>query len=403
VFYYPLSKDPETETRSYARTGHWDGLNRPNYHLVTGARVNKVNLKGKRAVSVQFVPSDAPGETVTVRAKREVILSAGALRTPQILQLSGIGPRKLLGKAGINVLIDLPGVGANFQDHPIGPAITFNWSPPQLPPAPPPNTQLDQGLVAILPLPLVSPANYSAIAAKYASQDIADYLPPDTHPSVIRGQRKIQSIFAREMRKPDVSFLSYIVGGGPSSQPISFHIASRGTVSINTTDPESYPVVDYRALSNPIDVDLMIAYIRFLRWHFRTNYAEYNATESVPGENVQTDEELARYVRQGYSPQGWHPVGTAAKMPKEYGGVVDEELVVHGTENLRVVDASIMPALVAAATQQTVYAIAEKVRGCLLLLFSEAELTPVMFRPPTSSKTDVQVGSCRTSDASVWG
>ncbi|KAL2270795.1 hypothetical protein VTJ83DRAFT_166 [Remersonia thermophila] len=360
VFYYPLSKDPATESRSYARTGHWDGLNRPNYHLVTEARVNKINLQKKRAVSVQFVPADGPGPACTVKAKQEVILSAGALRTPQILQLSGIGPKRLLQSAGIDVVVDLPGVGANFQDHPIGPSITFNWTPPDLPPLPPPNIQLSQGLAAVLSLPLIAPANYRSLAAKYAAQDIASYLPPDTHPTVIRGQRKIQSVFAREMRKPDVSFLNYIVSGVPSAQPIGFHIASRGTVSINATDPESHPVVDYRALSNPLDIDLMVAYLRFLRWHFRTNYAEYSPVEVVPGEHVQSDEALARHVVQGYSPQGWHPVGTAAKMPKEDGGVVDEELVVHGTDNLRVVDASIMPALVAAATQQTVYAIAEK-------------------------------------------
>lgn len=127
AFYYPISKDPTTNTRSYSRTGHWDGITRPNYYMIVGMRVNKINLRRKRAVSVQFVPADGSGTArTTVRAKREIILSAGTLRTPQILQLSGIGPKKLLESAGIDVKIDLPGVGANFQDHPIGPNVQFN-------------------------------------------------------------------------------------------------------------------------------------------------------------------------------------------------------------------------------------------------------------------------------------
>lgn len=219
-----------------------------------------------------------------------------------------------------------------------------------------------QGLAAVLSLPQIAPGTYRALAARYARQDVGRYLPADTDATVVRGQRRMQGIVAREMLSTRLSFLNYMVGGAPSAQPISFHIFSRGTVRINTTAPDAAaPVVDYRALSNPADVDLQVAFLRFFRWHFGTNYADYNATEVLPGPDVETDEELAAYVARGYSPQGWHPVGTAAKMPQSLGGVVDEELVVHGTENPRVVDASIMPMLVAGATQQTVYAIAEKV------------------------------------------
>ncbi|KXX78386.1 Oxygen-dependent choline dehydrogenase [Madurella mycetomatis] len=361
VFYYPISKDPTTDSRSYSRTGHWDGITRPNYHMIVGMRVNKINLRHKRAVSVQFVPADGSGTApTTVRAKREVILSAGALRTPQILQLSGIGPKGLLESAGIDVEIDLPGVGANFQDHPIGPSVQFNWTSP-LPPSPPPNILNDQGLSAVMGLPLVAPDTFGTLSQKYASQDISKYLPTGTHPTVVKGQKAMQMILASEMRDNKLSFVNYIVSGLPSSQPIAFRIMSRGTVNINVTSPESAPVIDYRALTNPIDLDLMIAYVRFMRWHFTTHFAEYNVTEVAPGAELQTDEQLAQFVVQEYSPTGFHPVGTAAKLPRALGGVVDEELVVYGTENLRVVDASVMPTIVAATTQQTVYAIAEKV------------------------------------------
>ncbi|GAB1312807.1 Glucose oxidase [Madurella fahalii] len=361
TFYYPISKDPTTDTRSYSRTGHWDRITRPNYHMIVGMRANKINLERKRAVSVQFVPADGSSATpTTVRARRDVILSAGALRTPQILQLSGIGPKKLLESAGIDVKIDLPGVGANFQDHPVGPEVQFNWTSP-LPPSPPPDILNDQGLTAIMSLPVVAPDTFQALSQKYASQDISKYLPPGTHPTVIRGQRAMQRIVAREMRDTQLSFINYVAAGLPSARPIAFRITSRGTVNINATSPESAPVVDYRALTNPVDLDLMIAYVRFLRWHFATHYAAYNATEFAPGTDAQTHEQLAAFVAQGTSPTGFHPVGTAAKLPRELGGVVDEELLVHGLENLRVVDASVIPTIIAATTQQTVYAIAEKV------------------------------------------
>lgn len=123
--WYPISMEPEAPyNRSYSRTGHWDGLNRPNYDIVVGMRVNKVLFEGNEASGVRFVPKEG-GSPVTVSARKEVILSAGALHSPQILMLSGIGPAKILKEAGIKVKVDLPGVGQNLQDHPTGPTIQF--------------------------------------------------------------------------------------------------------------------------------------------------------------------------------------------------------------------------------------------------------------------------------------
>lgn len=125
VFWYPVSVDPETHQRSYSRTGHWDGLNRPNYDLLTASRVNKILFEEGVATGVQFIPREGGEEPTVITANREVILSAGSIHTPQVLQLSGIGPAEHLEAAGIAVQMDLPGVGANFQDHPIGPGISF--------------------------------------------------------------------------------------------------------------------------------------------------------------------------------------------------------------------------------------------------------------------------------------
>jgi choline dehydrogenase-like flavoprotein len=117
VSFFPSSMDPVSYTRSYARTGHWDdvGPARPNYQLITSTRVNKIIFNpGDVAKGVQFVPV-AGGPATVVNARKEVILAAGAIHTPQILQLSGVGPAALLQQAGIPVVADLPGVGANFQ------------------------------------------------------------------------------------------------------------------------------------------------------------------------------------------------------------------------------------------------------------------------------------------------
>jgi len=120
--------------RSFARTGHWDGIEaaRSNYHTLTGHRVLKVNFHNKRATGVSFVPTDATSaaNALTVTAKKEVILAAGTIHTPKILQASGIGAKALLQAASIPKVVDLPGVGANLQDHPFQVGPSFLRKPP---------------------------------------------------------------------------------------------------------------------------------------------------------------------------------------------------------------------------------------------------------------------------------
>ena len=211
-------------------------------------------------------------------------------------------------------------------------------------------------------LPIAAPDEFEEIASQYESLNLAEYVSPDTAETVLAGYRAQQEIYAREMRQRGLSFMNYIIGGGASGSPINLHITSRGTIRLNTSDPEGDPVVDYRALSNPTDVDLMAAYLKFLRRFFTTGYLEqYNATEIRPGADIESREDFEEYIRGAYNPQGWHPVGTAAKMRRELGGVVDDELRVYGVKGLRVADASIMPTLISGTTQLTAYAIGEKV------------------------------------------
>lgn len=120
VYWYPQFMDPDLAERSYARTGHYSNTDRDNYHLVTNSKVTRVVVEDGVATGVVFRPADDPeGNATTVSAGKEVIVSAGAIHTPQVLQLSGIGPSALLESAGIETVVDLPGVGKNFQDHPM--------------------------------------------------------------------------------------------------------------------------------------------------------------------------------------------------------------------------------------------------------------------------------------------
>ncbi|KAK4173805.1 putative GMC oxidoreductase [Triangularia setosa] len=368
--YYQTSTNPYTGERSYSRTGHWDGLNRANYDLLTATRVNKIIFDRNRAAGVQVYPRGERDKKTVIRARKEVILAAGAIHTPQILQLSGIGPADLLRRAGIPVKVDLPGVGYNFQDHTFIPAVSFSWST-----SPPIPLHLNISVVndglgrtslgLSIGLPVISPSSFNRIASRYESQDPAAYLPKGTHKTIIRGYHKQQQIYAREMRAKGFSFLRATFSGDPSFVPIVIHPVSRGTVLIDPatgSDVEVEPIVDYRAASNPIDVDVAVEEVKFLR-RFLTGgeLSGYNATEVVPGPGYESDEALASWVRANTIPSVYHPVGTAAKMPREWGGVVGDDLLVYGVRGLSVVDASIMPTIVAATTSMTVYAIAEKV------------------------------------------
>jgi len=117
--WFPTVADFTTRTRSHARLNHYDRVEdvRPNYHILPEHTVSRVIFNGTRAIGVEYLPSKG-GDVATVTASREVHLAAGAVHTPQILQLSGIGPRRLLEEFEIEIIADLPGVGQNFHDQP---------------------------------------------------------------------------------------------------------------------------------------------------------------------------------------------------------------------------------------------------------------------------------------------
>ncbi|KAI8297122.1 Dehydrogenase xptC [Colletotrichum sp. SAR11_240] len=365
LFWFPSSIDPKTYRRSYSRTGHYDGIQRPTFDVITRHKVRRVLFDGTAATGVEFFSRDGDGQSVTVKAKKEVIIAAGAVHTPQILQLSGIGPKPLLDEAGIPVLLDIPGVGQNFQDHAYL-SVGYEWGKngsgpkgPEVPANGDPWSVAAPNLGAWIGLPTMTEA-FEEIAARYEAQDPAAFLPADTHPTVVAGYAAFKKLHAKLLRSKNTNMMWLPLMGGAGGIVMSMHVVSHGTINIDPADPEAEPVVDYRALSNPTDLDVMVEEIEFMRRYMDSpDFAEYEPRETSPGRNV-TGEALRSWIREQYIPTNFHPIATAAKKPLEMGGVVGEDLTVHGTEMLRVVDGSIMPMLPGANTQQTVYMLAEK-------------------------------------------
>ncbi|KAH9905380.1 putative GMC oxidoreductase [Xylariomycetidae sp. FL2044] len=387
VYWFPTFMDPEIVERSYARTAHYDKINRSNWEVITESRVTQVMLNedNDAATGVTFRRRAENMTTyTTVNANKEVIVAAGSIHSPQVLQLSGIGPGRLLESAGIDTRVYLPGVGQNFQDH----YMVFNsislsnysfhpspmdmftnrnfsawaqelWSTNKTGP-------YSMGIgnaAAWLGMPTISPENFEAIASKLEAQDYASVLPPDIDPTVIAGYEAQMKNMAESIRSKNTVFYNHVLSGAGSSGTITnLHPLSRGSVKINPADPfNTEPLVDYGALSNPIDLDIMVEFVRFTRrYYLETRLSKYSPRQNSPREDVTDPEDLAGFLRQNLSPSYFHPAGTCAMMPKELGGVVDERLKVYGVRNLRVVDASIMPVLVGANTCQSTYAIAEK-------------------------------------------
>jgi len=201
VFWYTSAVDNTTVTRSYARTGYWDPVqNRTNLSLLTGWRANEVLFDKDRHATGIVMQERGTGENATkttVRARREIILTAGSLHSPQILQRSGIGPRDLLQQAGIEVLVDLPGVGSNLQDHPVA-KVSFVYTT-DVEPNPTtsranesfsnwtaavwkccrtgPNSQTVGNTAGLLPLSFIHPTGWRQVVADYRAQDVGAFLP----------------------------------------------------------------------------------------------------------------------------------------------------------------------------------------------------------------------------------
>jgi len=309
---------------------------------VTHALVHRVLLDGSRAVGVEYSRN---GAVERIDAAAEVILAAGAVGSPHLLQLSGIGDPVHLERAGIAALHALRGVGKNLQDHYLARASCVVQGAPSL-------NQMSRGL-GLCGQVLRYLATGSGILTYGVSLVAASVqvLPESASPDV-------QCLFAHG---------SYAPGGsrrlddkpGMTCGMWQMRPLSRGYVEARSPRPEDQPNINPRYFSDETDKRAAIGGMRWIRKLFGAPaLAKYIVAESVPGEGVQSDEELLHYIQQTGGTV-FHASGTC-KMGPDVNAVVDDRLRVHGVDRLRVVDASVMPAVTSTNTNAPTIMIAEK-------------------------------------------
>lgn len=227
-----------------------------------------------------------------------------------------------------------------------------------------PYTQAHGNSVSFLSLPEIT--NTSALIARtLLSQNASAYLPQTytRNPALLAGYLAQRTILASRYTTSNSSIYEFPFNGGGSTVNALQKPASRGTITLNSTNPSGPPIVDYNALTNPVDGAIVAAMIKYTRVFFSTAaMSVFAPVEVAPGAAAQTDAQiLAALKAEGLlQPSFAHPCASCAMLPRELGGCVDPELLVYGTKGLSVVDASIIPLIVGAHLQETMYAVAEK-------------------------------------------
>jgi choline dehydrogenase len=331
-------------------------LHRPNLTVMTHASVLKLNFEQKRCKGLDFVHRN---ERISVEAKRETILAAGAIGSPQLLQLSGIGPAPLLEKHGIPVLHDLKGVGENLHDHlqirlqyKVKNVKTLNGIA---------NSLWGKAAMALEYFawrtgPLTMPPSQMGAFAK------SD--PAQPTPNI---EWHVQPLSLDKFGDPLHSF--------PAITPSVCNLrpASRGWVRIKSADPAVFPEIKLNYLKEEEDRKVAVDAIRFTRRIMSAKaLARYEPEEYRPGASIAKDNELARAAGE-LGTTIFHPVGTC-KMGNDPMAVVDDELRVRGVERLRVVDASVFPRITSGNTNAPTYVIAEKGARAILKALESAPI-----------------------------
>jgi len=333
---------------------------------------------GLRAIGVEFAP-DSSSSRRNVSATREVIISAGAIHSPQLLKLSGVGPAEELQSLQIPVAVDLPGVGTNLQDHYLvsvsypyqnqsymtssrvaANATLMNqaeaeyyasrtgpWT------SGPPDGDAFPPLLAIT-------NGSSAIVDAASTQSATTFLVNNSDSTVTTGFNAQRQLLVNALRNSSRAAYELLNTNYGSFSVANMRPFSRGTITLKSSNPFQPPLIDPRYGSNPVDLEVLLAAILFNRQILATEAMQIlQPKQLVPTLSADNDT-IMGIIRKGIQTE-YHPSCSCPMLPLSMGGVVDPNLLVYGTQNLRVVDASIMPMIPASHLQAVMYGIAEKV------------------------------------------
>jgi choline dehydrogenase len=320
---------------------------RPGLTVATEAMTLRVLFEGLRAVGVEY---RRHGRTAVARAAREVIVASGAINGPQLLMLSGVGPADHLRALGVTIVHDLPGVGANLQDH-LECYVQYACTRP------------------VTLYPLLKEPRRTLVGL--------EWLLFNTGPGATSHFESGGFIRSRAgVEHPDLQYhffpmaITYYGTAPASGHGFQAHIGpmrsrSRGHIRLRSTDPSEHPVIEPRYMSMPADWEEFRAGIRLTREIFaQPAFDPYRGEELAPGKDARSDAELDAFVR-AHAESAYHPCGTC-KMGTDAMAVVDPECRVRGLEGLRVVDASIMPSIPSGNLNAPTIMLAEKASDMIL-------------------------------------
>ncbi|MEW6996986.1 GMC family oxidoreductase [Colwelliaceae bacterium BS250] len=317
---------------------------RNNLTITTGAHAQRIIFEGKRAVAVEFIKN---GKICTIKAKKEVLVCAGSLKSPQLLLLSGIGPKEQLDQHGIDVVHDLAGVGKNLQEHP---DVLLSYK-----------SKTKSG-IALNPLGI---AKGCAAYIKYVCKKSGWLACPPTAIGGFFKTDETMSLPNYQVHSLPMAYRDHardyklMTNWGFTLVVNLSRPKSRGEVSLKDANPLSEPNIQLNLLSHPDDMAQMIAAVKKSQQMVaHPSMDKHIKSQLHPQKPFMNDHEVEQYLRQ-YGAHAYHPVGTC-KMGSDAMAVVDERLKVHGLEGLRVVDASIMPTLVSGNTNAPTIMIGEK-------------------------------------------